>query len=114
MTWYANPSGGTMLGAGPEYYNNLEAPDNCVGGSESQCARPFLFAQQNWPHTCNLINILATAAFPGLGRPPLGSPSGCNDAPRPPYSSKSRLTLLLVRRPPRLRGVDPHAHDVGL
>ena len=57
--------GSTMLGAGPEYYNNIDAPNNCVGGSESQCARPFLFAQQDWPRTSNLIRISVAAAFPG-------------------------------------------------
>mmetsp|Transcript_58866 Transcript_58866/g.138405 ORF Transcript_58866/g.138405 Transcript_58866/m.138405 type:complete len:317 (+) Transcript_58866:61-1011(+) len=27
----------TALGAGPEFYNNMEAPHNCVGGSEGTC-----------------------------------------------------------------------------
>eukprot|EP00961_Rhodomonas_salina_P181936 2456164-Rhodomonas_salina.2 len=27
----------TSLGAGPEFYNNMEAPHNCVGGSEMSC-----------------------------------------------------------------------------
>jgi hypothetical protein len=39
-TWYANQGheasgvATTKLGAGPEFYNNMEAPHNCVGGSE--------------------------------------------------------------------------------
>lgn len=26
-----------MLGVGPEVSNNMEAPHNCIGGSEQQC-----------------------------------------------------------------------------
>ena len=61
MTFAADPSGSTMLGSGPEFYNNMEAPDNfvgfggspgpeyynnmeasdnCVGGTETSCVRP--------------------------------------------------------------------------
>jgi len=28
---------GQSLGRGPEFYNNMEAPNNCVGGSETSC-----------------------------------------------------------------------------
>jgi len=41
MHWYANGAEGglktTSLGAGPEFYNNMEAPNNCIGGSETSC-----------------------------------------------------------------------------
>ena len=40
--WYANGSNfsiadGQQLGRGPEFYNNMAAPNNCVGGSETSC-----------------------------------------------------------------------------
>ena len=40
--WYANGhnisiADGQSLGRGPEFYNNMEAPNNCVGGSETSC-----------------------------------------------------------------------------
>jgi hypothetical protein len=28
---------GQSLGRGPEFYNNMAAPNNCVGGSETSC-----------------------------------------------------------------------------
>ena len=90
--------GSTMLGAGPEYCNNIDAPNNCVGGSESQCARPFLFAQQNRPHTSNLISIFDTAAFPGLGRPTEVSRRGtarAEDAQGTPTQSHISPSILI-------------------
>jgi len=40
--WYANGhnisiADGQSLGRGPEFYNNMAAPNNCIGGSETSC-----------------------------------------------------------------------------
>jgi len=32
-----NVADGQSLGRGPEFYNNMAAPNNCVGGSETSC-----------------------------------------------------------------------------
>jgi len=51
--WYANGNdfsvaSGQKLGAGPEMYNSMSAPHNCVGGSE----QVFLLLQ-NAADQCN-------------------------------------------------------------
>ena len=34
---HINVADGQSLGRGPEFYNNMAAPNNCVGGSETSC-----------------------------------------------------------------------------
>ena len=38
--WYATTEHTNMLGAGPEWYNNMSAPNNCVGGGHGVCIPP--------------------------------------------------------------------------
>jgi len=66
-SWYANgghPAGlhTTSLGAGPEMYNNMSAPNNCVGGSETSCPNTAPVAPpapQHWYATGNDFSVAA-------------------------------------------------------
>jgi len=64
--WYANGNdfsvaSGQKLGAGPEMYNSMSAPHNCVGGSE----QVFLFSQ-NAAHQCNESYSIEGSVLAGI------------------------------------------------
>jgi len=85
--WYANGNdfsvaSGQKLGAGPEMYNNMAAPNNCVGGSETSCPATVPVAPAPPAHWYATGNDFSVASGQKLGAGPemynsMSAPHNC-------------------------------------